>query len=111
MPLREGGLGLRAQASLREAAYLGSWLGNLEGVRARCPEGTASQERFLHEDRDWARALANAQAALGQVLKLVGSGRREQGGEIAQPRLALGQGGRNFRTGSLLRCAAKRIDW
>ena len=64
LPLREGGLGLRAQASLREAAYLGSWLGNLEGVRARCPEGTASQERFLHEDRDWARALANAQAAL-----------------------------------------------
>ena len=64
LPLREGGLGFRAQASLREAAYLGSWLGNLEAVRARRPEGTASKERFLHEDRDWARALANAQAAL-----------------------------------------------
>ena len=47
LPLRDGGLGLRAQASLRGAAYLGSCLGNLDGVRERCPAGTASQARFL----------------------------------------------------------------
>ena len=67
LPLREGGLGLRAQASLREAAYLGSWLGNLEGVRGRCPPETANKARFTEEDRDWARALTNAQAGLGAV--------------------------------------------
>jgi hypothetical protein len=64
LPLRAGGLGLRAQASLREAAYLGSWLGNLEGVRERCPSGTASAEHFANGDRAWARALAEAQTAL-----------------------------------------------
>ena len=63
LPLREGGLGFRAQASLREAAYLGSWLGNLEGVRERCPPGTASRARFTTGDRDWSRALTTAQAA------------------------------------------------
>ena len=64
LPLRDGGLGLRAQASLRGAAYLGSWLGNLDGVRERCPAGAASQERFSGGDRAWARALTAAQAAL-----------------------------------------------
>ena len=64
LPLRDGGLGLRAQASLRGAAYLGSWLGNLDGVRERCPAGTTSQERFSGGDRAWARALTAAQAAL-----------------------------------------------
>ena len=64
LPLRDGGLGLRAQASLRGVAYLGSWVGNLEGVRERCPAGTASQARFSQEDRAWARALTETQAAL-----------------------------------------------
>ena len=64
LPLRHGGLGLRAQASLRGVAYLGSWVGNLEGVRSRCPDGTASQDRFSNGDRTWARALTEAQAEL-----------------------------------------------
>ena len=64
LPLRKGGLGLRAQASLRGAAYLGSWLGNLEGVRERCPAGTASRERFAEGDRAWARTLTEAPAEL-----------------------------------------------
>ena len=64
LPLRNGGLGLRAQASLRGVAYLGSWLGNLEGVRERCPTGTASRERFSEGDRAWARALTDAQTTL-----------------------------------------------
>merc|ERR1711969_313331 len=64
LPLRLGGLGLRAQASLRGVAFLGSWLGNLEGVRERCPPGTASQARFSSGDRAWARALTETQNAL-----------------------------------------------
>ena len=64
LPLRQGGLGLRSQASLRDVAYLGSWLGNLEGVRERCPAGTASKERFATGDRAWARALTDAVAGL-----------------------------------------------
>ena len=64
MPLRRGGLGLRAQEPLRGLAYLGSWIGNLEGVRDRCPSGVASRERFAAGDRAWARALTEAQAEL-----------------------------------------------
>ena len=64
LPLRSGGLGLRAQASLRGVAYLGSWLGNLEGVRERCPTGTVSCGRFSEGDRAWARALTETQATL-----------------------------------------------
>ena len=33
-------------------------------MRERCPPGTASKDRFTNGDRDWARALTNAQAAL-----------------------------------------------
>ena len=43
---------------------MGSWLGNLEGVRERCPAGVASKARFAAGDRAWARALTEAQAAL-----------------------------------------------
>ena len=64
LPLRRGGLGLRAQEPLRGLAYLGSWIGNLEGVRDRCPSGVASRERFAAGDRAWARALTEAQAEL-----------------------------------------------
>lgn len=60
LPLRRGGLGLRAQEPLRGLAYLGSWIGNLEGVRDRCPSGVASRERFAAGDRAWARALTEA---------------------------------------------------
>ena len=64
LPLRSGGLGLREQASLPGVAYLGSWLGNLEGVRGRCPPGVASQARFTAGDRAWARALTDARTTL-----------------------------------------------
>ena len=64
LPVREAGLGLRAQASLRGVAYLGSWLGNLEGVRDRCPSGAASQDRFTTRDRAWARELRDVQTEL-----------------------------------------------
>ena len=67
LPLRRGGLGLRSQASLRGVAYLGSWAGNLEGVRERCPLGTASKERFSSGDRAWTLALAEAQAELADA--------------------------------------------
>ena len=33
-------------------------------MRERCPLGTANKDRFTNGDRDWARALTNAQAAL-----------------------------------------------
>ena len=81
LPLRGGGLGLRSQASLREVAYLGSWLGNLEGVRERCPAGTASRERFAAGDRAWARALTEAQATLGRE----GVYLTEQGEVLSEP--------------------------
>ena len=81
LPLRGGGLGLRSQASLREVAYLGSWLGNLEGVRERCPAGTASRERFAAGDRAWARALTKAQATLARE----GVYLTEQGEVLSEP--------------------------
>ena len=66
LPVRLGGCGLTSMQLVAPAAYLGSWLGNLEGVRERCPEGTASKARFTTGDRDWAKALTDALAILAE---------------------------------------------
>ena len=56
-------------------AYLGSWLGNVEGVRQRCPAGVAGPERFAAGDRGWARALNEAQNELAaEGVHLTGQG-------------------------------------
>ena len=57
MPQREGGVGLRAQSDLRGVAYLGSWLGCLEGVRDRCPATAVDQAAFQQGDHSWAAGL------------------------------------------------------
>ena len=81
LPLRLGGLGLRGQADLRGVAYLGSWLGNLEGVRERCPPDTASQARFTSKDRAWTRALAEELTAVAAE----GVHLTEQGEVVSEP--------------------------
>ena len=88
----------KSQSDIRQGVTLevlgeGSSLGPLNASMRRRKDGT---------DEPW--------TTLGQGLELAGSGGGEQGGEIGQAGLALGQGSRHLLVRGITGLAPKRVD-